>query len=263
MSGLDETSALERYGHNLTVLARQGAFPPLAGQEAIIERIFEILQRKNKANPILLDFDQSRRFSIVAEVVRCMAIGEAPAPFVNMQVIALDVEALFSNLSDDSEQRQQRIEQYYASLWKKLAKPVSNEPEADEAWWARMENFPLWPQPEEWIAPSMVLERLQHVFLAMYHAPGAYLMFIDHFHRLLGGEPKEYLIDASNLLKPMLARRQIQLITACTVEQYRLHIEQNAAMYRRFQEIVPPEVRQQLEQESQQRPAELPPQEEA
>ena len=263
MSDLDEISALERYGHNLTILARQGAFPPLAGQEAIIQRIFEILQRENNANPILLDFDQSRRFGIVAEVVRRMAIGEAPAPFVNMQVIALDLEALCSNLSDDRELRQQRIKQYSASLWKKLAEPVSSEAEADEAWWASLKDVPLWPQPEEWIAPSMVLERLQRMFLAMHHAPGSYLMFIDHFHRLLGGEPREYPVDAFKLLKPMLARRQIQLITACTREQYRLHIERNAAIQRRFQVIVPPEVRQQLEQESQQRPVELPPQEEA
>src|SRR5258708_6441690 len=83
---------LERYAHNLSALARQGVFPPLAGRVEIGDRFFQILQRKNKANPILLDFDETRRFSIVAEVVRRMAVGDAPAALVNMQVFALDYE---------------------------------------------------------------------------------------------------------------------------------------------------------------------------
>lgn len=45
------SSPLERYGHNLTALAQQGAFAPLAGQDAVIDRIFQVLSRKNKSNP--------------------------------------------------------------------------------------------------------------------------------------------------------------------------------------------------------------------
>jgi ATP-dependent Clp protease ATP-binding subunit ClpB len=83
----------------------------------------------------------------------------------------------------------------------------------------------------------MTLERLQSMFIAMSQTPGSFVLYVDHFHRLVGGEPDTYPIDATTLLKPALARGQIQLIGACTLKQYRQHIERNAAMQRRCQEI--------------------------
>ena len=67
------------------------------------------------------------------------------------------------------------------------------------------------------------------------------MLYVDHFHRLVGGEPDRYPIDAATLLKPALARDQIQLIGACTLEQYRQHIERDATIQRRCQEICLPE----------------------
>ena len=232
-----ETSPLERYGQNLTTLAQQGAFSPLAGQEAVVDRAFQILLRKNKSNPMLLDLNEARRFAVMAEVVRCMAVGKAPDSLRTKQVIALDFEALFANLSDDTLLRQERIKQRQATLaeiWARI------EQETDEEWFERVGNIPLWPQPEEWIAPNLALERLQTVFLAMHHAPNTFLLFVNHFHQLVGGEGNAYQINAFNILKPMLARRQIQLIGACTLEQYRQYIERDTALQRRFQEIVLP-----------------------
>ncbi len=59
----------------------------------------------------------------------------------------------------------------------------------------------------------------------------------NHFHQLLGGEPQSFSIDAAPLFKPVLARWEIQLIAACTPEQYRRYIECDASIQRRMQEI--------------------------
>ncbi len=58
---LNESTPLERYGHNLTKLAKLGAFAPLAGQEAVMNRVFQVLQRKNRNIPLILASDETRR----------------------------------------------------------------------------------------------------------------------------------------------------------------------------------------------------------
>jgi ATP-dependent Clp protease ATP-binding subunit ClpB len=231
-----ESTPLKRYGHNLTLLAHQGALSPLDGQEAVMDRVFQVLQRTNKCNPVILDGDETRRWAIVAEVIRRMAVGNVPYPFSTWQVIALDYEALFTNLSDDSFARQERRRQIASPFVEKL---TQTEPDSEEAW-ALLDEIFRWPSLEERIAPTMILERLQSLFLAMQQEAGSFLLFVDHFHRLLGGEWDQYPIDAATLLKPVLARRQIQLIGTCTLEQYRRYIERDAAMQRRCQEICLP-----------------------
>jgi ATP-dependent Clp protease ATP-binding subunit ClpA len=233
----NESAPLERYGHNLTMLARLGAIAPLAGHDAVINRIFEVLQRRTKNSPVILSSDETRRWAIVAEVIRRLERGDAPSPLHSRQVIGLDYEALFTDLSDDVAIRRERIRQEYAPLREKRMQPKSDTDEE----WAWLEEAFRWPSLEEWIAPTMALERLQSMFIAMKQAPGSFLLYVDHFHRLVGGELEKYPIDASNLLKPTLSRGQIQLIGACTLEQYRQYIERNAAIQRRCQEICLPE----------------------
>lgn len=230
-----ETSPLELYGHNLNHLAQQGTLAPLAGYDTVIKRIFQILARNNKCNLAILTSDESLHWAIMAEVVRRMAVGEAPDPLSQLQVIALDYEALFAHLVDDTLIRQERGKQRLAPLLQKLA---SSEDESDDEWLDRFLQAALWPKLEEWIAPTMVLERLQSLFIAMRHSPNTTLLYVDHFHRLFGGEREKYPIDAANILKPALARREVQLIGACTLEQYRQHIERDAAIQRRMQEVV-------------------------
>jgi ATP-dependent Clp protease ATP-binding subunit ClpA len=230
--------SLERYGHNLTRLAKLGAFAPLTGQEAVINRVFQVLQRKNKNIPLILASDETRRWAIVAEVIRRMTIGDAPKPLPTQQVIGLDYEALFTNLPDDTLMRQERRKQKDTLLGEKLAQAKADSDEE----WVLMEELFRWPSLEEWIAPTMVLERLQLMFIAMHQSAGSFILYIDHFHRLVGGEPDHYPIQAATLLKPALNRDQIQLIGACTIEQYRQHIERDAAIQRRCQEICLPEV---------------------
>ncbi len=230
----EEASPLERYGHNLTLLARQGVFPPLAGQEVAVSRVFQILLRHTKCNPVILDLDGTRWWKTVAEVIRRMAVGDAPEHLPKQQVIALDYEALFANLSDDTSRHREPVKSH---LLDKLARA---DLESEEAWTLLEELF-RWPSLEKWIAPTMVLERLQSIFIAMHQAVGSFLLFVDHFHRLIGGEWDRYPIDASALLKPALIRDRIQLIGACTLEQYRQYIERDAAIQRRVQEVLIPD----------------------
>ena len=86
--------ALEKYTHDLTALARQGQFAPLQWREKEVERIFEVLARPLKNNPMLIGEDSTERFAIVAEVVRHISTGDAPEGFPIQQVMALDVELL-------------------------------------------------------------------------------------------------------------------------------------------------------------------------
>ena len=179
---------LEHYGHNLTELARRGTFSPLAGQEVVVSWIFQILRRKNKCNPLLLDFDETRRWKIVAEAIRRMAIGDAPEPLPTWQVIALDYEALFANLPDG----------------------IGGSGEVKDT----------------------PIERLRSIFNAMHQAAGSFVLYVDHFYRLVGGEGNPSTIDASTLLKPTLACREIKLIGTCTLEQYRRYIDRNVPIQR-------------------------------
>lgn len=233
----NEANPLEHYGHNLTMLAKLGEFSPLAGSEAVVDRAFQILQRRNKNNPMILASDETKIWAIVAEVIRQIAMGDAPTPLLMRQVISLDYEALFANLSDDTSIRQERRKQQFSHLREKLAQV---KPDSEEEL-ALLEELFRWPSLDEWIAPTMVLERLQSIFIAMHQAAGSFILYVNHFHRLVGGEPDQYPIDAFALLKPALARGQVQLIGACTREHYRQYIERDAALQRRFQEICLPE----------------------
>ena len=88
----------------------------------------------------------------------------------------------------------------------------------------------------------MLLQRLQAIFIALSQAEGRILLFIDPLDRLLGGEWVQYPISAAELLKPVLVHRQIQLIGVCSLVQYKLYIERGAAVQRRFQGILMPDV---------------------
>lgn len=104
----NEATPLELYGQNLTRLAQQGAVAPLAGQETVAHRVFQVLSRKKKCCPMILDPNEHRRLATILEIVRQMASGEMGESFSQQQVIALDCEALFSNLSEDMPIRQQQ-----------------------------------------------------------------------------------------------------------------------------------------------------------
>lgn len=133
--------------------------------------------------------------------------------------------------------------------------PEEDDPALDEIkTWEDFEQFfkkyfpkGLWPPLEEWVAPDVVMQRLQALFLAVRQSEGQVLLFIDHFHRLLGGEPDRYPIHAFSLLKPTLARSEIQLIGACTLAEFRRWIEREQSLLRRWQTVCLPDTWDELE----------------
>ena len=80
-------------------------------------------------------------------------------------------------------------------------------------------------------------ERLKAVLQEIQSAEGQILLFIDEMHTLVGAGAAEGAIDASNMLKPMLARGELHAIGATTLDEYRKHIEKDAALERRFQPV--------------------------
>lgn len=240
-ASLNEASPLARYGHNLTALARQGAFTPLLGQEQVVERMFQVLLRGNKNNPMLLDFDEARRIAVVIEAVRRMAAGEAPDPLSQKQVIALDPESLFANLFADAALYHKQIEQVRTRLLRELAE---SKHQPDARLQKYIEQGLLQPEPGEWIAPIVFYGRLQALFAEVRQAAGTVVLFIDNFHFMVGAGEAEKAIDIANILVPALARRQVQLIGTSTLEMYRRYVERDAALQRRFQEIMTLEAKQ-------------------
>lgn len=81
-------------------------------------------------------------------------------------------------------------------------------------------------------------ERLKAVIKGIEEAEGKYIIFIDEFHTIVGGGAAEGAVDAANMLKPALARGTLRMIGATTIEEYRKHIEKDAALARRFQPVL-------------------------
>ena len=81
-------------------------------------------------------------------------------------------------------------------------------------------------------------ERLKSVIKELVEAEGRYVVFIDELHTIVGAGAAEGAVDASNLLKPALARGELHVVGATTLDEYRKHIEKDAALERRFQPVM-------------------------
>ena len=80
-------------------------------------------------------------------------------------------------------------------------------------------------------------ERLKAVLKEITDADGEVITFIDEMHTVVGAGAAEGAMDAGNMLKPMLARGELRMIGATTLDEYRKHIEKDAALERRFQPV--------------------------
>ncbi|MCX8001085.1 MAG: AAA family ATPase [Anoxybacillus mongoliensis] len=175
---------LDQFGRNLTQLAKAGLIDPVIGRDKEIERVIEILNRRNKNNPVLIGEPGVGKTAIVEGLALKIVEGSVPTKLLNKEVYVLDVASLVANTGIRG-QFEERMKQLIAEL-----------------------------------------QERKNVIL-----------FIDEIHLLVGAGSAEGSMDASNILKPTLARGELQIIGATTLKEYR-QIEKDAALERRFQPVI-------------------------
>jgi len=177
--------ALERYGRDLTELARKGKLDPVIGRDEEIRRVIQVLSRRTKNNPVLIGEPGVGKTAIVEGLAGRIVRGDVPEGLKNKRIVALDMGALIAGAKYRGEFE----------------------------------------------------ERLKAVLKEIVDAQGQVVLFIDELHTVVGAGAAEGSIDASNMLKPMLARGELHTIGATTLDEYRKYVEKDAALERRFQPV--------------------------
>ncbi|MFJ5266365.1 ATP-dependent Clp protease ATP-binding subunit [Streptomyces sp. NPDC088387] len=185
------TPTLDKYGRDLTELARQGRIDPVIGRDEEIEQTIEVLSRRGKNNPVLIGDAGVGKTAIVEGLAQRIADGDVPDILAGRRVVALDLTGVVAGtrFRGDFEER----------------------------------------------LTSIVGEITAH--------SDELIVFIDELHTVVGagsGGEGGGAMDAGNILKPALARGELHIVGATTLEEYR-RIEKDAALARRFQPILVPE----------------------
>ncbi len=178
--------ALERYGRDLTALARQDKLDPVIGRDEEIRRVIQVLSRRTKNNPVLIGEPGVGKTAVVEGLAQRIIRGDVPEGLKDKRIIGLDMGSLVAGAKYRGEFE----------------------------------------------------DRLKAVLSEVAQAAGAVVLFIDELHTVVGAGAAEGSLDASNMLKPMLARGELHTIGATTLNEYRKYIEKDAALERRFQPVL-------------------------
>ncbi|WP_404462596.1 ATP-dependent Clp protease ATP-binding subunit [Sutcliffiella horikoshii] len=176
-------SILDELGKNITNIAKTGLIDPVIGRDKEIKRVIEILNRRNKNNPVLIGEPGVGKTAIVEGLALKIVEGDVPSKLKNKEIYLLDVASLVANTGIRG-QFEERLKQVIAELQKR-------------------KNV---------------------------------ILFVDELHLIVGAGSAEGSMDAGNILKPALARGELQLVGATTLKEYR-QIEKDAALERRFQPV--------------------------
>jgi ATP-dependent Clp protease ATP-binding subunit ClpB len=178
--------ALEKFGRDLTAVAREGKLDPVIGRDEEIRRVIQVLSRRTKNNPVLIGEPGVGKTAIVEGLARRIVEGDVPESLKDRRLISLDLGAMVAGAKFRGEFE----------------------------------------------------ERLKAVLKEITDAQGEVITFIDELHTVVGAGAAEGSMDASNMLKPLLARGELRMIGATTLDEYRKHIEKDAALERRFATVV-------------------------
>ncbi|MDJ0318417.1 MULTISPECIES: ATP-dependent chaperone ClpB [Arthrobacter] len=177
--------ALEKFGVDMTAIARSGKLDPVIGRDAEIRRVIQVLSRRTKNNPVLIGEPGVGKTAVVEGLAQRMVAGDVPESLRGKSLISLDLSAMVAGAK-------------YRGEFEERLKAVLEEIKASD---------------------------------------GQIVTFIDEIHTVVGAGASEGSMDAGNMLKPMLARGELRLIGATTLDEYRENIEKDPALERRFQQV--------------------------
>ncbi len=182
----EKYQSLQKFGRDLTELARKGKLDPVIGRDDEIRRVLQVLARRTKNNPVLIGDPGVGKTAVVEGIARRIASGDVPDGLKSKRIVELDMGSLVAGTS-------------YRGQFE---------------------------------------DRLKSIIKEVVESEGEIILFMDELHTLVGAGAAQGSVDASNMLKPALARGELRAIGATTIKEYRSHIEKDPALERRFQPIM-------------------------